>query len=66
MWRWCLHCQRGYHERDARHVGGMRLCAYADCDGSVWADGWAWERMRELWGYPDVPEWGKVYPQYGS
>lgn len=66
MWLWCLHCERAYRADEARRVGGVRMCAYADCDGSLFLDGWPWKRVRQLRGYPDVPEQGKRYPLYGN
>lgn len=68
---WCLHCERAYKEDEYRtevneegHL--MEMCYYEDCDGDAVMDAWEWEKIRDANGYPEIPEEGKVYPQYGE
>jgi len=44
----------------------MEMCYYEDCDGDAIIDAWEWEKIRDTNGYPEIPEEGKVYPQYGG
>jgi hypothetical protein len=56
-WVWCVHCMRCYRPG----TGGW--CPYKDCDGSE-LDAWPWARLVGVFGYPAVPEVGKVYTNY--
>lgn len=64
---WCLHCERTYLRSNAS-VGwrGHAECAYSDCDGSLFADGWSWLSVRDGREdrYPLEPVAGRVYPLY--
>lgn len=65
-WVWCLHCERCYKVGEFRQVGELQYCPFADCDGTV-IDAWEWSTIRDANpGYPEVPELGKVYGQYGE
>lgn len=66
QWVWCLHCERCYQVGKFRLIGGLQYCPYADCDGTV-IDAWDWPTIRDSNpGYPEVPEPGKLYAQYGE
>lgn len=67
---WCLKCERTYKESEYRTVVNgdgdlMEMCHYEDCRGDAFADAWDWDKLKELHGYPEKPEKGKVYPQFG-
>ena len=76
-WVWCLHCERCYQvgeyravkpDRQMRNAGfteDLQMCPYPDCDGDTVFDAFPWEGIRGLHpDYPEIPERGKVYPQY--
>lgn len=61
-WVWCLHCERCYKISCFRRDDDTALCFYEDCDGSLDADGWLWEIMREIHPeFPIRPKWDEVY-----
>lgn len=63
---WCLHCNRTYKEDEYRTVGGMDMCYYEDCNGDAVIDAWDWEKIKSGHPeYPDEPEKGVVYSQFG-
>lgn len=67
---WCLHCERTFRadKRANRKTITGRLaqsCAYKGCSGGP-TDFWDWAFLRKVNPeYPEVPEPGKLYPQYG-
>lgn len=66
---WCLHCQRTYKDDEYRSIVNrdgrlMEMCHYEDCDGDAVIDAWDWAMIRDEHGYPEIPEKGKVYPQF--
>lgn len=68
---WCLHCGRTYTDDEYRteinpegHM--MEMCYYQDCDGDAVADALDWDNIKSAnSAYPDIPEEGVVYSQYG-
>ena len=59
----CLHCERTYERGKYRHIGGLQLCPYLNCDGDTVVDALDWELIRDHHpDYPANPAFGKVYP----
>lgn len=59
---WCVHCGRTYRRGDHRTVRTRELCHYADCDGSLFADGIGWEAVLIAHPeYPAIPEYRTYY-----
>lgn len=55
----------GADDDELRGMDGNRLqmCPYSDCDGDTVLDAWNWEDIRNRHPeYPEVPEYGCVYP----
>jgi hypothetical protein len=64
---WCLHCNRCYPYGWHRKGGsGLHMCPYDGCDGDAVMDAWPWEKLVRANDYPEDPEFGKRYPQYGE
>jgi hypothetical protein len=62
---WCLHCERTFERNTARIEGQLQMCAYEDCNGTLFADAWNWEKVRDYRPeYPVIPELGQSYPLY--
>lgn len=69
---WCLHCEKAIDASKIKFVGneGVGLaCPHEDCDGGAFDLHW-WSNQDWPKGmnsdYPDVPEFGKLYPLYGN
>jgi hypothetical protein len=66
-WIWCMRCERCYRISEARPVlissGVFYLCAYADCFGALYRDGWIYDALRHMPGstWPQAPERGERY-----
>jgi hypothetical protein len=63
-WSWCGRCQRVYVTGTCRvirfspnalhpHPAALKLCPYADCQGSTIREGWPWTYLRLA--HPDYP-----------
>lgn len=62
---WCLHCERTYENGKWRTIDGLQMCPYTDCGGDAVIDAWDWDKIREANpSYPEIPEFGKIYPMY--
>ena len=54
-----------FSEDEVEECVGQRIqvCPYSDCDGDTVIDAWNWEDIRSRHPeYPEVPEYGCVYP----
>jgi len=55
----------GISPSDLRRADGstFQMCPYPDCDGDAVLDAFEWEWVRSYYSeYPEVPEYGRVYP----
>jgi hypothetical protein len=59
----CLHCQKVHEKKDYVKKEGMEWCP-ENCGGTLFADGWSWNLLREEHpelNLPEAPEIGKYY-----